>query len=167
MVEIRVMRSDEVEQVLEVDREAFTNSRFGELTGLKGKPTEEQKDWQSVKDFRSYCAPHPDRVIVAVAEGKVVGFASLEYWPEKQMGKVKNSAVLAAYREQGIGTALIKRLVAEMKSLGARAIEVKTSHVPAACRMYEKAGFKLLKRDRKQTEDGREYNDSSYKLRFP
>lgn len=166
MVEIRIVRSDEIEQVLEVDREAFADSPFGELTGLKGKSTEERKGWQSVENFQSYCVQYPDRVIVAVAEGRVVGFAALEYWPEKQMGKVKNSAVLAAYREQGIGIALIERLVEETKSLGARTIEVKTSHVPAACRMYEKAGFKLLKRDRKQTEDGRGYDDSSYELRF-
>ena len=43
MYEIRMMRSDEIEQVLEVDREAFINSPFGEFSGLKRKSEEERK----------------------------------------------------------------------------------------------------------------------------
>lgn len=166
MVKIQKLEKDEVQQICEVDRQAFINSPFGELSGLKGAPPEERKDWQSVKDFGAYCSEHPDRVLVAIEGGKIVGFATLEYWPEKQSGKVMNSAVLPAYRGGGIGTALIQRLIKELRSLGARRIEVQTSHVPAACRMYEKAGFKLVKRDRKQTNDRREYDDSSYEVTF-
>ena len=39
--------------------------------------------------------------------------------------------------------------------------------VPAACRMYEKAGFQLIKRDRQQTRDANEFDNSFYELRFP
>ena len=165
MYAIRKLRADEVEEVCRVDREGFFESPVGDFLGLKDVPEEERKTWQSVPNFRAYCSEHPDWVLVAVADERIAGFATLEYWPEKEIGKVVNTTVLSAYRGQGIGLALIQRLIEELAGLGARSIEVSTAYVPAACRMYERAGFKLLKWERKKTKDGREYDDSDYEWR--
>lgn len=164
-VKIRLMNPDECEQVWKADVEAFKNSPFGELTGMKKKTDEELKNWQSGGEkFRTLCREHPDQVIVAVTEDGVAGFASYEYFPEKRSGRVFNCAVLPDYRGRGIGPDLLRRLLKELQSLGAQAAEVQTSHVPAACRMYEKAGFKFIKREQRKTEDGREYFNSWYEI---
>lgn len=165
MYTIRKLRADEVEEVCGVDREGFFESPVGGFLGLDKVPEEERQIWQSVANFKAYCSEHPDWVLVAVADERIAGFATLEYWPQKESGKVVNTTVLFAYRGQGIGLALIQRLVEELEGLGARRIEVSTAYVPAACRMYERAGFKLIKRERKQTRDGREYDDSDYEWR--
>ena len=165
-VEIRRMRPDECEKVWKVDQEAFINSPVGEFLGLKRLPEEERKDWQSDPRFRSLSRAHPEQVLVAVAEGRIVGFATYEYFPEKQGGRVFNAAVLPECRGKGVGVALIRRLLEDLRSLGARMAEVHTAWVPAARRMYQKAGFKFVKRELERTEEGREYYESYYELVF-
>ena len=165
-VEVRSLRSDECEQVWKVDQEAFANSPFGEITGLKHWPEEKRKDWQSDPRFRAFSRTHPEQVLVAVAQGRIVGFATYEYFPEEQRGRVFNAAVLPECRGMGIGVALILRLLEEVRSLGARTAVVSTACVPAARRMYEKAGFKLVKRELRRTQEGRKYYESYYELAF-
>lgn len=165
MYAIRKLRADEVEEVCEVDREGFFDSAVGGFLGLEKVPAEERKTWQSVPNFKAFCRQHPDWVLVAVADDRIAGFATLEYWPEKECGKVVNTTVLSTYRGQGMGLALIQHLIEELEGLGARRIVVSTAYVPAAGRMYERAGFKLVKRERKKVKDGREYDDSDYEWR--
>jgi ribosomal protein S18 acetylase RimI-like enzyme len=164
LFEVRPMAPDEIDRVCEVDREAFLNSRYGEMTARRKLSDDELRTWQSVQGFRAYCAAHPDRVLVAVDGGEIAGFATLDVDEEKQSGKVMNCAVLPAYRGRGIGVALVRRLLCELRSRGIRLARVTTSHVPEACRMYEKAGFRLTLRRLDQGDDGTTFYTSKYEL---
>jgi ribosomal protein S18 acetylase RimI-like enzyme len=163
--EIRIMNPDEVEQVCRVDREAFFESRYGALTGLRELPPEEQARWQSVRDFNAYCRRRPDRVVVAAEGGRVVGFVSLDFLDDGT-GKIKNLGVAPSHRGRGIGVALVERSLGELRSRGVPRAVVSTSHVPEACRMYEKAGFRLVDRKVKCAPDGTPYHDSRYEILF-
>jgi len=164
MITIRTMHPDEVDAVCRVDREAFRSSRFGALTGLQDRAPEEFEQWQSVHDFRAYCTRHPDRVLVAVEDDRIAGFAIFDYSEEEQAGRVYSCALLPAFRGRGTGVSLVKRLIEELRARGARRAEVRTTHVPRACRMYEKAGFELVERRTKQADDGTHYDCSRYQI---
>ena len=58
-----------------------------------------------------------------------------------------NIAVSPDYRRQGIGQALVERLVTELSAVGVRclALEVRLSNEPAKA-LYEKLGFALAGR---------------------
>jgi ribosomal protein S18 acetylase RimI-like enzyme/ADP-ribosylglycohydrolase len=164
LFEVRAMTPDEVDRVCEVDREAFLNSRYGEMTARRTLSADELRTWQSVKDFRTYCIEHPDRVLVAVDGGEIAGFATFDVNDEEQSGKVVNCAVLPAYRGRGIGVALVRRVLRELRSRGVRLARVTTSHVPEACRMYEKAGFRLVLRRLDHDKHGEPFYTSKYEL---
>lgn len=75
----------------------------------------------------------------------MVGFAG--YRPvDGRTGIIHNNAVDPDYQGRGTSTRLIERVVEELTSLGVKRIEVSTARVPAAVRVYEKAGFKIFDR---------------------
>lgn len=104
----------------------------------------QQQKWD---DAKCYCQKHLEWVYVAIEDNKVVGFCTLEYWPEKHAGRIQNNAVLLEYRGRGISTKLAKQTIRELENLGAKYITVHTTHVPAARRVYEKVGFKLNRQE--------------------
>ena len=76
----------------------------------------------------------------ALAGGKVAGYAGL--WHIVNEGHITNIAVRKAYRNRGVGDALLKRLIAlavEKEMIGLT-LEVRVSNA-AALRLYEKNGF--------------------------
>jgi ribosomal protein S18 acetylase RimI-like enzyme len=83
-------------------------------------------------------------VIVAEAEGTVVGFLAYELKDKDKTGEVQFLAVHPDYHNQGIGTALNNDALARMKESGMKMAVVETggdpSHAPAR-RCYEKAGY--------------------------
>jgi endoglucanase len=164
--ELRAMRPGEVDQVCEADREAFLNSRYGEMTARRTMTPEELSDWQSIKDFREYCTQNPDRVMVAMVGDAVAGFGTLGFEDEPTVGKILNCAVRPVYRGMGVGVAVVKRLIHELKSRGASRVKVTTSHVPEACRMYEKAGFQQVLKRLDYGQDGKPFYTSKYELTF-
>lgn len=141
---IRKLKADESEQICDLEVDAFLNSPYGEKKGLAQNKKAQQMRWDHVKSF---CLEHPDWVYVAIEDDKIVGTATLFYQPEERTGEVENNAVLPEYRGRGISTLLVRRVVEELKNLGAEQINVHTDAVPAACRVYEKAGFKLVRRE--------------------
>jgi ribosomal protein S18 acetylase RimI-like enzyme len=141
---MRKARSSDCERVGEVDVESFVHSPYGEPMGLTSKPEKREKRRQAAVN---YCREHTSWVFVAEEEEEIVGFSTLDYWPEKQGGRIQNCCVLPDYRGRGIGTQLAVRAAEELKRLGARHIIVHTIHVPAARRTYEKAGFTLQKHE--------------------
>ena len=141
---IRKAKADETEQIGDIDVASFLNSPYGEKKGLAQNKEAQQIRWNHAKSF---CNEHPDWVYVAVEDDKVVGVATLFYQPEERTGEVENNAVLREYRGRGISTLLVSRVVEELKNLGAEQINVHTDAVPAACRVYEKVGFKLVRRE--------------------
>ena len=86
----------------------------------------------------------PWRMLVAELDGRLVGFAAYRCDPPRRSGEIGLNAVHPEHAGRGIGTALYERALAELKALGAAAVEVGTggdaAHAPAR-RAYEKAGF--------------------------
>ncbi len=83
-------------------------------------------------------------VLVAEAEGDVVGFVSVKLDRETRIGEIGLNAVHPDLAGQGIGTAMYDFAIVRMKEAGMRVATVATgadeSHVPAR-RAYAKAGF--------------------------
>ncbi|WP_394266012.1 ribosomal protein S18-alanine N-acetyltransferase [Anaerotignum sp.] len=78
---------------------------------------------------------------VAVAEGKIVGYAGM--WHVITEGHITNVAVLEDYRKQGIGDALMAQLeqVAMEKEMIGITLEVRINNTPAQ-RLYHKHGYR-------------------------
>jgi len=138
---LRKARPEDAERVGEVDVRSFLKSGWGEAHSMA---QDEELQRERRTEARQYCREHPDWVYVAVEDGDIVGFATIEYDEEQRSGRIQNNAVLEEYRNRGISTQLVERAVAELGKLGARHISVHTTHVPAARRVYEKAGFELV-----------------------
>ena len=83
-------------------------------------------------------------VYVAELSGVTVGFVSVQFNPETQVGEIGLNAVHPDHAGNGIGTAMYDLAIARMKQMGMRVATVSTggdaSHAPAR-RAYEKAGF--------------------------
>jgi ribosomal-protein-alanine N-acetyltransferase len=114
---------DDLTGVLEVEQESFTNPW-----------TREMYAWELQN--RSVC----HIFVVRTDDCAVAGFCA--FWLVFDEIHINNLAVRPAYRGQGIGTALMDRVLAEARHLGARraTLEVRASNLPAR-RMYERLGF--------------------------
>lgn len=82
--------------------------------------------------------------------GRVVGYAAAEIKceePASEIGIVSYNAVDPDYQGQGIGTALMVRVVSYLKEQGARVLVVWTLEADEPARhIYQKQGFKELTR---------------------
>lgn len=85
-----------------------------------------------------------NHTFVAEVDEKVVGFISFSYHAEERAGEVELLAVDPQDQNQGIGTALNKFVLEQMRQRGWKLAVVGTGgdsgHAPAR-RCYEKAGF--------------------------
>lgn len=83
-------------------------------------------------------------VFVALIEGRAVGFCDLSLDEAKRVGTLGLNAVHPDEANEGIGTALYRHVVEEMRKAGMEVAIVDTggdaSHAPAR-RAYAKAGF--------------------------
>ncbi len=138
---IRKASPKDAQRIGEVDIRSFLSSGWGEAHSLA---QDEQLQHERRTEARQYCLDHPDWVYVAIEDDDIIGFATIEYNGEQCSGRIQNNAVLDEYRNRGISMQLVRRSVAELGRLGARRIGVHTTHVPAARRVYEKAGFELV-----------------------
>lgn len=113
----------DLDGVLEVEAESFTNPW-----------TRDMYTWELQN--RTVC-----HIFVArTSECPVVGFCA--FWLVVDEIHINNVALRPTFRGQGIGTALLQRVLAEARSLGARraTLEVRASNT-AARRLYERMGF--------------------------
>jgi ribosomal protein S18 acetylase RimI-like enzyme len=83
-------------------------------------------------------------VLVAVAEGRVVGHVQLTESTDDSISEIKNMAVDAAYRHRNIGTALIDAAVAHTRTQGSSRLAVATASADVGnLRFYQRAGFRV------------------------
>jgi len=143
-MEIRNAHPEEAYRIGEIDVAAFTASGYGNAHDMAD---DEAFCRKRAEEAAQFCRDHPDWTFVAVEDDLLVGFLTIEHWPEREAGRIENNAVLPAYRGQGISGCLVRRGLDALKHLGARGITVVTAHVPAARRVYEKAGFTLARRE--------------------
>ena len=121
---IEVLEGDEdLQGVLEVEGESFTNPW-----------TREMYAWELQN--RAVCHIY----LVRTPECRVAGFCA--FWLVFDEIHINNVALRAAFRRQGVGTALMRHVLGEGKRLGARraTLEVRASNEPAR-RLYERLGF--------------------------
>ena len=85
-----------------------------------------------------------DEVVVAEADGQIVGFCAMSLDRGAGLGEIGLNAVHPDHQGKGIGTLMYDHVLARMREVGMRVATVGTggdaSHAPAR-RAYEKAGF--------------------------
>jgi len=113
----------DLEGVLEVEAESFSNPW-----------TRDMYSWELQN--RSVC----HIFVVRTAACRVAGFCA--FWLVFDEVHINNVAMRPQFRAQGIGTALLQRVLAEARQLGARraTLEVRASNERAR-RLYERLGF--------------------------
>jgi [ribosomal protein S18]-alanine N-acetyltransferase len=113
----------DLDGVLEVEAESFTNPW-----------TRDMYAWELQN--RGMC----HILLVRTDECPVVGFCA--FWLVLDEIHINNFALRPAFRAQGIGSALLRRVLAEGRHLGARraTLEVRASN-DGARRLYERMGF--------------------------
>lgn len=143
---IRTAEPRDLEAILEITRRAWGASTVHKLLEdrhgtIGGKPWHEHK----CGEVRAMCEADWSRVFVYELDGRVAGYAGWGYYPERRVGEVENNAVDPDFQGRGIASALISRVVEELRKQGARVLIVHAlagNH--AARRVYEKMGFELL-----------------------
>ncbi len=95
----------------------------------------------SRKDFWEHAANERTIYLLAVDDGKVVGYAGT--WILDDEAQITNVAVAPEYRGQKVGEGLMENLIKEAKKRGAArmTLEVRPSNA-AALALYKKFGFK-------------------------
>ena len=113
----------DLEGVLEVEAESFTNPW-----------TRDMYAWELQN--RSMC----HIFVVRTDECRVAGFCA--FWLVFDEIHINNIALRPGFRAQGMGSALLERVLTEGRGLGARraTLEVRASNT-AARRLYERLGF--------------------------
>ncbi|HEY9909831.1 MAG TPA: GNAT family N-acetyltransferase [Thermosynechococcaceae cyanobacterium] len=75
---------------------------------------------------------HPGEILLSAYDGRaLIGVCGLNcdpYEPSGRVSRVRRSYVLSQYRRQGVGSALLNRIVAEAR-LGFDRLHVRTDHV--------------------------------------
>lgn len=78
--------------------------------------------------------------LVAVAGGEVVGYGQVSRWQDG--GEISDLIVAPEWREQGIGTMLVRTLAEIAHSEGFPEVEIGAAHSnPRAMALYERLGF--------------------------
>ena len=119
----RLADEQDLDGVLAVESESFTNPW-----------TRDMYAWELQN--RSMC----HILLVRTADCHVAGFCA--FWLVFDEVHINNIAMRPDFRAQGIGTALLKQVLAEGQQLGARraTLEVRASNAGAR-RLYERMGF--------------------------
>lgn len=143
---IRKYTGTDLNRIVEITRAAWGDNTLYKLLEdrhgiIDGIPWQDKK----VKDIVNFCNEKPETVIVAEIDGIVAGYAS--YSIINTTGYVKNNAVAPEYQGKGIGSAMNKWIIENLKNNGVQIILVSTmEHDKAARRIYEKNGFNEISR---------------------
>ena len=150
-IEIRLASSADTGRIDEINRQSWgggitthelLEARHGAING---------RDWTThiSESVAAHLKQADVTTFVAEHDSQVVGFAAGQIKSEgpSDIGVVSYNAVDPAFRGHGVGTALIKHVMAYLKTKGARALTVVTlEEDQAACRIYERLGFQRLTR---------------------
>lgn len=83
--------------------------------------------------------------LVALAEGSAVGYGQLTRWGRR--GEISDLVVGEAWRGQGIGTAIVQRLLEIAREQGIGEVEIgAASSNPRAAALYRRLGFEEKRR---------------------
>lgn len=129
----RVRTERDLEQVLEIEAESFSNPWTREMY---------LREFQNPDVSFLYILRLQGGASGGETQGLVAGFCS--FWLVLDELHINNLAVRAAYRRQGHGAALLQRVLDTGALRGARraTLEVRRSN-EAAIRLYERLGFEI------------------------
>ena len=142
LVTIRPARLFDISEVMRIERETF---REAYPRGI----------------FLVFLENNPETFLVAEYNGRVIGYVMAYLRPDLE-GHIMSIAVDERYRGNGIGSALLTEAIERLIKRGARYIglEVRVSN-EKAIRLYERFGFKKVKRIISYYSDG---EDAYYML---
>lgn len=131
-VEVRMRRADftgdgaDLEQVMRIDRAAFP-----------------WLWWNSEAEFRSYWFSPGVEIWIADVDDSPAGYIGLTSYPG--WGHLDRIAVVPERQSKGIGTAMIRHAMAELRRLGAQRIGLSTQEENTGSRrLYERIGFRRM-----------------------
>jgi RimJ/RimL family protein N-acetyltransferase len=117
------------------------------LTMLGGQPITFSQEKQFVENVLKAIKSDAARVFLITVEGKIIGVCDVwkEREPRLRHVGVLGIALLPEYREEGIGTQLMKFLISQGKDMGLRMIRLTCfANNPRALHLYEKLGFRKV-----------------------
>lgn len=119
----------------------LVQSLWREYWDLAGLPPDFQSFAEEVRTLPGRYAPPGGRLLLATIQGEPVGTAALR--PLAGAGcEAKRLYVRSAFRGQGVGEALVRRILKEARTAGYR--EIFGDSLPsmsAALRIYQRLGF--------------------------
>ncbi|MCM1540185.1 MAG: ribosomal protein S18-alanine N-acetyltransferase [Blautia sp.] len=120
-IEIRQLQEEDIESLSRIESESFS------------------MPW-SPQDFRDLLTRDYCTYLVALADGEVAGCCGMTN--VCQEGNIDNVVVAERFRNRGIASAMLERLIAtgEQAGIDAFTLEVRVSNA-AAIHLYEKFGF--------------------------
>lgn len=145
---IRPYETGDHERVLEICIAAFTpiHALFEQTLG-RGVFERQYRDWQRdyARTFENITTDDPaNRVHVVEDSDEIVAFVFTHLDPEKKTGEIGLNAVDPARQSQGIGKAMYRFALEDLKSRGAEVAYVGTggdaAHAPARA-AYDAVGF--------------------------
>ena len=121
---VRQMTNEDVERVYQLSEECFS------------------EPW-SLESIQKEVSNPVASYFVAESDDQIIGYGGL--WHVLDEGDIINIAVNSQYRRQGIGQAILKKLLeeAEQKALTTLHLEVRQSNL-AAIQLYQQNGFKVI-----------------------
>lgn len=103
------------------------------------------EDWRSIVMGNIAREDGGDPVIIAVHNGKAVGFTGPIHVQESGRGYFAGIGVHSDYRKYGLGKSLFSTLCKSLKEIGAGYMTLFTGETNPARYIYQSAGFKIVK----------------------
>ena len=143
-VTFRYLREDDLDNML-----SYINALIAEDTfiGMYGEPLTREEEKKHLDETIESMKKEEKIVIVVEIHGKYVGSGDLrrETVRRKKHGGNIGISLLKEYREEGIGTLLLKALIDEASTMGLRLLTLTCfENNDRALHVYEKLGFKQV-----------------------
>jgi len=132
------------------DKQAFIDLN---LDWIEESFVVEQSDRDQLEELETTILGTGGQIVVAELDGKVVGAGAIlppHHDPEdgQKWLEIVKMAAQKDLRGQGIGRAVLEALINEGRAMGGDAIWLETNaDLKAATRLYERCGFRHLKKD--------------------
>jgi len=117
---------------------------ISDLNSIKDILTIEFDDFWNYNIFKSELENENSKYIVALLDNEIVGFAGI--WQVLDEAHITNIVTKKTYRNQGIGSLLLKNLITickNSKETNSITLEVNEENIIAQ-ELYKKFGFKIL-----------------------